>query len=65
MHTFIDAREFKSLNEMMIFVNSLDENNINNYLDNIFTFMSSNKSLAFDAKYNAKLIADEILKDLK
>jgi len=64
-NTFIDVREFTSFNEMMIFVDGLDENSINNYLDNIFAFMSSNKSLVFDAKYNAKLIADEILMDLK
>jgi len=50
---------------MIIYIEGLDEKQINNYLNNISTFMNSKKALIFDSKYNAKLIADEILKDLE
>jgi len=63
--TFIDVRDFKSIEEMIIYIEGLDEKQINNYLNNISTFMNSKKALIFDSKYNAKLIADEILKDLE
>lgn len=64
-NTFIDVRDFKSLDEMMVFLFNLNEIQINDYLDNIFRYMSSDKSLTFDSKFNAKLIADQILLDLK
>lgn len=61
---FIDQREFDNYEELYKFMKNMDEKIYMKYLDNIEVFFNSKKSDSFRGETFAKIIVDEIVKDI-
>ncbi len=61
---FIDKRRFSTYAELYKFIKNMKEEIYSTYLDNIETFLNSDKIKQFSAEYFASSIAEEILQKI-
>lgn len=59
---FIDKRKFKTYEALYDFIINMNDNNYMNYLENIETFLKSDKAYPFSSEYFAETIIREIVK---
>jgi len=64
-NTFIDYRDFSSLNDLYDFIYNMDENKFKLYLKNAAKFIKSEEALIFKNDYNVDILLNQILKTLK
>lgn len=60
-NSFIDFRDFESIDDLYLYLESMNEKTFNEYLKNIESYLGSKKAKLFDARYNAELIVNQIL----
>jgi hypothetical protein len=60
-NAFIDFRDFRSINDLYQYLESMDEDTYYLYHKNINSYLTSKKAELFDARYNAELIVNQIL----
>jgi len=63
-NTFININDFKSLDEMLMYINNLSDKDIRNYLINIKLFLKNDKSKKFNPNYFANYFSNQIIKSL-
>jgi len=60
---FIDRRDFKRNEELYSYIKSVSDSEYQEYLDNIETFLNSDKGKRFSSDSFSRIITSEILKD--
>lgn len=63
--TFIDANDFEDISDINNYINSISLEELNKKKMNIYEYLNSNKSKDFSAEYNAQIITQELIKNLK
>lgn len=58
---FIDYRDFECIGDLYQYIESINEETFNVYLNNIKSYLTSEKAELFDARYNAELIVNQIV----
>ena len=60
-NTFIDINKFKSIKELYSHLSKMDNNEYDNYLHNIHSYLTSNEIYKFTAEAYVETILDHIL----
>lgn len=63
-NTFINMNDFKNLDEMLTYINNLNDNDIKDYLTNIKLFLKDIKSKKFSPDHFANYFSNLIIKSL-